>query len=114
MGKTIPTYSLYGLEAIPADVIVQGDGVRVVERGTGRTLADVKQESGRRTPASVQLIRPNLVRRESAPAYLMTTPQGGRTDLHRGRGLILGQGGGSLPVTQILETRGRVQKPVRV
>ena len=114
MCQTIPTYCLYGLDAIPAHVIVEGNRVRVADRGTGRTLVEVKHESDTRKQAGVQLIRPNLVRRELAPAYLMTTPQGGRTDLHRGRGLILGQGGGSLPVTQILETRGRVPKPVRV
>jgi hypothetical protein len=67
MCQTIPTYYLYGLDAIAADVIVQGDGVRVVEPGTGRTLVDVKQEPGRRTPAGVQSGGPTLVRRESAP-----------------------------------------------
>jgi hypothetical protein len=71
-GQTISTYSLYGLDAIPADVIVQGDGVRAVERGTRRTLADVKQEPGRRTLASVQSGGPNLVRRESAPETMTT------------------------------------------
>jgi hypothetical protein len=71
MSKTIPTYSLYGLEAIPADVIVAGDGVRVVERGTRRTLVDIKRGPGRRTLASVQLDGPTLVRRESAPARII-------------------------------------------
>jgi hypothetical protein len=66
MCKTIATYYVYGLDAIAADVIVHGDGVRVVERGTRRTLVDVKQKPGRRTLASVQSGGPNLVRRESA------------------------------------------------
>jgi hypothetical protein len=72
MGKTIPTDSLYGLDAIPADVIVQRDGVRVVGRKSGRTLVDVKREPGRCTPAGVQPIGPNLVRRESAPETMTT------------------------------------------
>ena len=58
----IPTYALYGLDAIAADVIVQGDGVRVVERGTGRTLVGVKQEPVGCVPAGVQSGGPNLVR----------------------------------------------------
>jgi hypothetical protein len=72
MCQTIPTYFVYGLDAIPADVTVQRDGVRVVERGTGRTLVDVKQEPGRSTPAGVQPIGPSLVRRESAPETMTT------------------------------------------
>jgi hypothetical protein len=74
MCKTIATYCLYGLDAIPADVIVEGDGVRVVERRSGRTLVDVKQESDTRKRAGVQPIGPNLVRRESA-SETMTTGQ---------------------------------------
>ena len=73
MCKTTATYYLYGLDAISADVIVQGDGVRVVERGTGRTLVGVKQERGRRTPASVQSDGPTLVRRELAPETMTTS-----------------------------------------
>ena len=72
MCQTIPTYCLYGLEAIPAHVIVEGDRVRVAERGTERTLVEVKQESDTRKQAGVQLIRPNLVRRESAPETMTT------------------------------------------
>jgi hypothetical protein len=72
MCKTIATYSLYGLDAVSADLIVEGDGVRVVERGSGRTLVDVKQESGRRTPAGVQSGGPILVWRESAPETMST------------------------------------------
>ena len=71
-GSTIPTYYVYGLDAISADVIVRGDGVRVAERGTGRTLVDVKQESDTRKQAGVQLVCPNLVRRESAPETMTT------------------------------------------
>src|SRR5262249_3041616 len=71
MCKTIPTYYLYGLDAISADVIVQRDGVRVEERRTGRTLVEVKPESDTRKQAGVQPIRPNLVRRESAPARII-------------------------------------------
>ena len=70
MCKTIPTFYLYGLDAIPADVIVQGDVVRVVERGTGRTLVDVKQESDTRKQAGVQSGGPSPVRRKPAPADL--------------------------------------------
>ena len=36
MHATIPTYALYGIEANPADVVVDPGGVRVVERGSGR------------------------------------------------------------------------------
>src|SRR6516162_7300901 len=57
MFKTIPTFYLYGLDAIPAHVIVEGDRVRVAERGTGRTLVVVKQESDTRKQAGVQLDR---------------------------------------------------------
>jgi hypothetical protein len=39
MHATIPTYCLYGIEAVPADVTVGPGGVRVVERGSGRVLA---------------------------------------------------------------------------
>ena len=67
MCKTIPTYYLYGLDAIAADVIVQGDGVRAVERKSGRTVCEVKQEPSSSTPAGVQSGGPTLVRRESAP-----------------------------------------------
>jgi hypothetical protein len=42
MHATIPTYCLYGIEAIPADVIVEGDDVRVMERGSGRVVATPK------------------------------------------------------------------------
>jgi hypothetical protein len=38
MIQFLPTYCLYGIEAIPADVIVEGDGVLVVEWGSGRVL----------------------------------------------------------------------------
>jgi hypothetical protein len=75
MCQTIPTYYLYGLDAIPAHVIVEGDRVRVAERGTGRTLVEVKQEPVGCVPASVQSGGPNLVRRESAPET-MSTGQG--------------------------------------
>ena len=51
MCKTIPTFYLYGLDAIPAHVIVEGDRVRVAERRTGRTLVEVKQESDSRKSA---------------------------------------------------------------
>jgi hypothetical protein len=73
MCQTIPTYYLYGLDAISADVIVQGYRVRVVERGTGRTLADVKQELDRRTPVVVQSGGPTLGWRESAPETMSTS-----------------------------------------
>jgi hypothetical protein len=72
MCKTVPTYFLFGLDAISADVIVQGDGVRVVERGTGRTLVDVKQESDARKQAGVQSGGPNLVRRKPALETMST------------------------------------------
>ena len=72
MCKTIPTYYLYGLEAIPAEVIGQGDGVRVVERGIGRTLRYVKQESDSCIQAGVQSGRPTFVRREPVPETMST------------------------------------------
>jgi hypothetical protein len=39
MHATIPTYCMYGLDAILADVIVVEDDVRVVERGSDLVLA---------------------------------------------------------------------------
>jgi hypothetical protein len=70
MTQTIPSYYVYGLDAIASDVIVQGDGVRVVERKSGRTLCEVKQGSETRKQAGVQPVCPTLVRRELAPADL--------------------------------------------
>jgi hypothetical protein len=72
MCQTIATYYLYGLDAIPADVIVEGDGVRVVERKSRRLLQKVKQEPSSSTPSGVQSGGPNLVRRESAPETMTT------------------------------------------
>jgi hypothetical protein len=43
MAQPIPTYALYGLDAIPAEVIVERDRVRVVERQSHRTLHEVKR-----------------------------------------------------------------------
>jgi hypothetical protein len=68
----ILTYALYGLDAVPADVIVQGDRVRVVERESGRTLIDVKRASDSCKQAGVQLGGPILVQRESAPETMTT------------------------------------------
>jgi hypothetical protein len=73
MCKAIPTYYVYGLDAISADVIVEGDGVRAVERGSGRTLVDVKQESDTRKQAGVQSGGPTLVQRELAPDTMSTS-----------------------------------------
>ena len=73
MCKTIPTFYLYGLDAIPAHVIVEGDRVRVAERGTGRTLVVVKQESDTRKQAGVQSGGPTLVQRELAPDTMSTS-----------------------------------------
>jgi hypothetical protein len=39
MHATIPSYYLYGIEAIPTEVIVEPGGVQVMERETGRVLA---------------------------------------------------------------------------
>ena len=72
MFKTIPTYYLYGLDAIPADAIVQRDGVRVVGRKSGRTLVDVKREANSSTPVGWPSLLPTLVRRESAPETMKT------------------------------------------
>jgi hypothetical protein len=72
MCQTIATYYVYGLDAIPADVTVQRDGVRVVERKSGQTLREVKQEPNSSAPAGVQPGGPNLVRRESAPETMTT------------------------------------------
>jgi magnesium chelatase family protein len=90
MCKTIPTYYVYGLHAIPADVIVRRDGVRVVERGTGRTLVYVKQEPVGCAPAGVQSGGPTLVRRKLAPADL--EKDAGGFDLPIALGLLLGSG----------------------
>ena len=68
----IPPYNLYGLDAIPADVIVDGDRVRVIERHTRRTLHEVKREPTNCAPAGVQSGGPSLVRRESAPETMTT------------------------------------------
>ena len=50
----VPTYALYGLAAIPADVIVEGDTARVVERKSGRTLLDVKVSAASYKQSRVQ------------------------------------------------------------
>jgi hypothetical protein len=68
MCKTIPTFYLHGLDAIPADVIVEGDTVRVTERGTSRALHGVKQGSRNCMLAGWPPLLPSLVRRELAPA----------------------------------------------
>jgi hypothetical protein len=73
MHATIPTYALYGIEAIPADVVVEPGGVRVVERGTGRTLFGVKRESRSCTRSGVQGCAPILGRRELAPEAMSTS-----------------------------------------
>ncbi len=69
---------------------MRGDIVRVVEQGPQRTLREVKQEPGRRRPASVQPVYPSLVRRESAPADLKK--DAGAFDLPIALGLVLGSG----------------------
>ena len=65
MHATIPTYVLYGLDAIPADVIADTDCVRVVERGTGRVLATQQ--------ACMQVGLAILGRRRSAPETMTTS-----------------------------------------
>jgi hypothetical protein len=65
MYATIPTYALYGLDAIPADVLVEPGGVRVVERGTGRVLATQQ--------AYMQGGLAILGRRRSAPETMSTS-----------------------------------------
>ena len=72
MHATIPRYALSGLDAVLADVIVEGDMVRVVERKSGRTLSEVKQEPSSSTLASVQSDGLTLVRRELAPGRVST------------------------------------------
>jgi hypothetical protein len=67
MHATIPTYRLYGIEALPTNVIVGPRGVRVVKRGTGRPLVDVKHELDSCMQADVQVCTPILGRREPAP-----------------------------------------------
>jgi hypothetical protein len=39
MHATIPTYCLFSIKALPADVVVGPNAVRVVERGSERVLA---------------------------------------------------------------------------
>jgi hypothetical protein len=72
MHATLPTDSLDGLDAIPADVIVEVDGGRVVERKTGRMLLDVKRTLDSRMPAGVQGCPPILGRRELALETMTT------------------------------------------
>jgi hypothetical protein len=43
MHATVPTYSLYGIEALPADVVVKSGGVRVVEPGPGGSWLSSKR-----------------------------------------------------------------------
>jgi hypothetical protein len=68
----IPTYALYGLDAIPTEVIVGENRVRVVEPKSSRTLCELKQEPSSSTPAGVQSGGPNLVRRKPAPETMKT------------------------------------------
>ena len=72
MHATIPTYYLYGLDAIPADMFVDRDGVRVVERESGRTILDVKRSPDSCMQAGVQGCPPTLGRRELAPETMST------------------------------------------
>ena len=73
MAQPIPTYALYGLDAIPAEIIVERERVRVVERQSHRTLHEVKREPIVRTPASVQSDGLTLVRRKPAPETRTTS-----------------------------------------
>jgi magnesium chelatase family protein len=82
MHATIPTYTLYGIEAIPADVVARTDCVRVVERASGRVLA---------TRQACMLGGPAILgRRELAPADLKK--DAGGFDLPIALGLLLGSG----------------------
>jgi hypothetical protein len=64
MHATVPTYCMYGIEAIPTDVVMGPGGVRVVERETGRVLA-IQQARMLGGPS-------NLGRRRSAPKTMTT------------------------------------------
>jgi hypothetical protein len=64
MHATVPTYYLYGIEAIPADVVVRPEDVLVVERGSGQVL--VTQQA--RMQAGLAI----LGRRRSAPETMST------------------------------------------
>jgi hypothetical protein len=64
MHATIPTHCLYGIEALPADVIVGPGDVQVVERGTGRVLTTRQ--------ACMQAGLATLGRRRSAPETMST------------------------------------------
>lgn len=75
MQATIPTYSLYGMDAVPADVTVGGNSVVVIERHTRRSLREVRWGPDSCRLASVQSDGSTLVRRDSAPET-MTTGQG--------------------------------------
>jgi hypothetical protein len=72
MHATIPTYALRGINAVPADVIVEGEMVCVAERKTGRTLLGVKRGPSSNAPAGVQSDRQTPVQRESAPETMST------------------------------------------
>src|SRR5262249_2832991 len=69
---TIPTYRLYGIEAIPADVVVGANDVRDVEPGSGRALLDVKRTPDSYMQAGVPGCPPILGRRELAPETIST------------------------------------------
>jgi hypothetical protein len=63
MSTGLSTYSLYGIEAILTDQVVEPGGVRVVEAGTGRVLvtqpAPSKCVQVRRSPPDYPACRVN-------------------------------------------------------
>jgi hypothetical protein len=65
MHATIPTYCLYGIEVLHADVVVGSDCVRAVERESGRVLA---------MQQACMLVRLAILgRRRSAPEAMSTS-----------------------------------------
>jgi hypothetical protein len=65
------SYAMVGIDAGPVDVIVKGDQVKVVATWSRRLLHSL------RLSAPVGGTLPKGTPMNLAPAYLMTTPQGG-------------------------------------
>jgi hypothetical protein len=86
MQATLSSYALLGIDAVPVDVMVNGNQVKVVATRSQRVIHSVGLPS---PAAGTSPIGSGVqgARRSLAPAYLMTTPRG-RTDLQRGVGCL--------------------------
>jgi len=63
MHTALSSYALIGIEAVPADVVVDGDQARVVETETGRTLRSFRLE----TTGSVASVIERIVNARTSP-----------------------------------------------